>query len=82
MAQNDFPSDLMEAQTAWYRTYWQLAESGPAASTTTDRRRLQELSAQIADHTYWRGPSGTPAARMELKELARRQVERLASLVL
>lgn len=29
MTQHDFPHDLVEAQTAWYRTYWQLAESGP-----------------------------------------------------
>lgn len=76
MSQHDFPLDLVEAQTAWYRTYWQLAESGPTASTTRNRQRLQELSRQIAGHPYWCGPSGTPAARMELKELARHEVGR------
>lgn len=76
MSQHDFPLDLVEAQTAWYRTYWQLADSGQRASTTRNRRRLQELSKQIAGHPYWCGPAGTPAARMELKELARREVGR------
>ncbi|WNF01858.1 hypothetical protein PS467_41225 [Streptomyces luomodiensis] len=76
MAQHDALHDLVEAQTAWYRTYWQLAESGPTASTARSRRRLQELSVHIAGHPYWCGPSGTPAARIELKELARRAVGR------
>lgn len=51
-----------------------LAESGPTASTTRNRRRLHELSRQIAGHPYWCGPLATPAARMELKKLARREV--------
>ncbi|GAA3372560.1 hypothetical protein GCM10017744_104550 [Streptomyces antimycoticus] len=37
---------------------------------------LQELAKQIAGHPYWCGPAGTPAARMELKELARREAGR------
>ncbi|MGD6757312.1 hypothetical protein [Streptomyces sp. BH105] len=66
-----FPADLLEDQTAWYVTYWQLAEAPPAHGTAVRRRRLQELSGRIAAHTYWTTPAGTPAARMALKELAR-----------
>ncbi|MEU8825142.1 hypothetical protein [Streptomyces sp. NPDC048636] len=76
MALNDFPADLLEAQTDWYRAYWQLAHADPAASTAAGRQRLQELSARIAGHPYWQGPAGTPAARMELKDLARREAGR------
>ncbi|MCX5387294.1 hypothetical protein [Streptomyces sp. NBC_00083] len=70
-----FPSDLVEAQTAWYATYWELATAAPAVSTAAHRRRLQELSRRIAGHPYWQTPAGTPAARMALKELARVRVQ-------
>ncbi|NLU69444.1 hypothetical protein [Streptomyces sp. HNM0574] len=72
MERQPFPPDLVEAQIAWYATYWQLASGDPAAGTTQGRRRLRELSVRIAGHPYWRTAGATPAARMELKELARR----------
>lgn len=60
----DFPPDLLRDQTAWYSTYRQLADCSSADSPTEGRRRLLELSARIADHPFWRGSAGTPAARM------------------
>ncbi|WP_256105840.1 hypothetical protein [Streptomyces sp. ODS05-4] len=73
MDAHDFPLDLLEAQTCWYVTYGELADAEPAASPTAARRRLLELSGRIAGHPFWRGPAGTPAARMELKEIAHAQ---------
>jgi hypothetical protein len=74
MDTNAFPRDLLEAQTAWYATYWQLANLASSHGTAEHRRRLHQLSRLIADHPYWQTPAGTPAARMALKELARAQV--------
>ncbi|GGO55447.1 hypothetical protein GCM10012287_46740 [Streptomyces daqingensis] len=74
MDANAFPHDLLEAQTAWYATYWRLANAASDQGTTGHRRRLQQLSRLIADHPYWQTPAGTPAARMALKELARTHV--------
>ncbi|MFC5204382.1 hypothetical protein [Streptomyces kaempferi] len=68
-----FPSDLVQAQTAWYATYRELAHTPATHGTAAHRRRLQELSRFIAAHPYWRSPNGTPAARMALKDLARQQ---------
>ncbi|MFI0763210.1 hypothetical protein OH797_39035 (plasmid) [Streptomyces anulatus] len=65
-----FPDELVEAQTAWYVTYRQLADASSAHGTAGRRRRLQELSRRIAGHPYWQTPAGTPAARMALKEIA------------
>ncbi|MFF1693581.1 hypothetical protein ACFVXC_08155 [Streptomyces sp. NPDC058257] len=70
MDRTDFPSDLMEAQTAWYATYEQLALAA-ADGTAAHRRRLLNLSRLIAAHPYWETAAGTPAARVALKELAR-----------
>ncbi|PRH76808.1 hypothetical protein C6N75_23610 [Streptomyces solincola] len=70
---HDFPPDLLHAQTAWYAAYRRLAVAEPAASPTAARRELLELSGRIAAHPYWAGPAGTPAARMELKEIAHAQ---------
>lgn len=75
MNANTFPQELVEAQTAWYATYWQLANTSPANGTAAHRRRLQELSRRIAGHPYWQTPAGTPAARMALKELARAEAQ-------
>ncbi|WHM41109.1 hypothetical protein [Streptomyces sp. BPTC-684] len=68
-----FPADLIEAQTAWYAAYRQLAtQATRAAGTTTQRRRLQQLSVRLAAHPYWRTQAGrAPSARMALKELVR-----------
>lgn len=71
MDANAFPRDLLEAQTAWYATYWRLANAASSHGTTEHRRRLQQLSRLIADHPYWRTSAGTPEARMALKEIAR-----------
>ncbi|MGA4842090.1 hypothetical protein [Streptomyces sp. G45] len=69
MHRHTFPDDLLEAQTAWYVTYGQLA-TAPSASSASLRRRLLRLSRQIVGHPYWRTPAGTPAARVALKERA------------
>ncbi|MFE2375242.1 hypothetical protein [Streptomyces sp. NPDC059398] len=68
-----FPHDLLRAQADWYATYRQLADrSTQQAGTAAHRRRLQQLSAHIAAHPYWRtAPGGAPAARMALREAAR-----------
>ncbi|MER5757357.1 hypothetical protein [Streptomyces sp. NPDC002088] len=75
MDANTFPSELVEAQSAWYATYRELANTSPAHGTAAHRRRLQELSRHIAGHPYWQSPAGTPAARMALKELARAKAQ-------
>ncbi|MFV0126324.1 hypothetical protein ACLGI4_01125 [Streptomyces sp. HMX112] len=72
----DFPPDLLQAQTSWYVAYQRLADAAPATSPTVGRRELLELSARIAAHPFWSGPGGTPAARMELKQLAQREAGR------
>ncbi|MBC9717715.1 hypothetical protein H9Y04_34805 [Streptomyces sp. TRM66268-LWL] len=67
-----FPDDLLAAQTAWYATYERLVtvqDTGAAAH----RRHLLVLSRRIAAHPFWQTPAGTPAARVELKELGRRR---------
>jgi hypothetical protein len=71
MDEHPFPHDLLEDQTAWYVTYWQLAAAPAAPSTAVQRRRLLELSRRVAGHPYWQTPAGTPAARMLLKDIAR-----------
>ncbi|WP_406423133.1 hypothetical protein OH809_07580 [Streptomyces sp. NBC_00873] len=63
------------AQTAWYATYQELADTSPAHDTATHRRRLQELSRRIAGHPYWQTAAGTPAAWMALKKLARAKAQ-------
>lgn len=63
----------MVAQRDWFAVYEQLAgrEDG-AAQTTVLRRRLQRLSIRVSTHPYWTTlPGRAPAARMELRELAR-----------
>ncbi|MER6438315.1 MULTISPECIES: hypothetical protein [unclassified Streptomyces] len=73
MDASPFPRDLVQAQTAWYATYRELAYTPATHGTAAHRRRLQELSRLIAAHPYWQTPHGTPAARMALKELARQR---------
>uniref|UniRef100_UPI003C79BC3D hypothetical protein n=1 Tax=unclassified Streptomyces TaxID=2593676 RepID=UPI003C79BC3D len=68
-----FPDDLIRAQQAWHATYRQLATPRPR-HTTALRRRLLVLSVRIQWHPFWSTPSGrVPAARAELKRLARHQ---------
>ncbi|MEV6758234.1 hypothetical protein [Streptomyces sp. NPDC051214] len=71
MDEHTFPRDLLEDQTAWYVTYWELAANPSALGTAARRQRLLRLSRLVAGHPYWQSPAGTPAARMALKELAR-----------
>ncbi|MFF2173261.1 hypothetical protein [[Kitasatospora] papulosa] len=68
-----FPDDLIHAQQAWHATYRQLATPRPR-HTTALRRRLLVLSVRIQWHPFWSTPSGrVPAARVELRRMARRQ---------
>ncbi|NGN63374.1 hypothetical protein G5C51_05575 [Streptomyces sp. A7024] len=70
---HSFPEDLVVAQRDWYAVYEELAERDDAAAQTTVlRRRLQRLSIRVSTHPYWTTiPGRAPAARMELRELAR-----------
>ncbi|NGN68444.1 hypothetical protein G5C51_31675 [Streptomyces sp. A7024] len=70
MPQPAYPSELLAAQRDWYATYAHLAAE-PGPQTAALRRRLLQLSRQIAAHPYWRSPAGaSPAARMQLKQAA------------
>lgn len=71
MDRHTFPADLLETQTAWYVTYEHLAAATVDDGAAAYRRRLLRLSRLIAAHPYWQTRAGTPAARVELKELAR-----------
>ena len=70
MTRHSFPEDLVATQTAWYVTYGRLANEHNSGASE-QRRRLLQLSRQIARHRFWQTPAGTPAARVALKELAR-----------
>ncbi|GGU56618.1 hypothetical protein GCM10010211_21880 [Streptomyces albospinus] len=71
MANYDIPERLIQAQTAWYSVYQQLADADNASETTVLRRRLQRLSVQITTDPYWTTiPGRAPAARMALKQMA------------
>ncbi|WP_030186983.1 hypothetical protein [Streptomyces sp. NRRL S-813] len=65
-----FPSDLMQLQADWHRTYEARAAPGRTASTVL-RRRLYWLSVRLWWHPYWTGPGRMPAARTELSRQAR-----------
>ncbi|MFJ8770516.1 hypothetical protein [Streptomyces clavifer] len=68
-----FPDDLVQAQRAWHAAYRDLAAPRPR-HTTALRRRLLVLSVRIQWHPFWSTPGGrVPAARVELRRLARRQ---------
>lgn len=72
MANTAFPSDLVQAQRDWNRTYAQLAEGAPDG--TTLRRRLLRLSVRLLWHPFWETERGrSPAARAELRRHAREQ---------
>lgn len=68
-----FPHDLVQAQHDWNTTYRALTTSGNR-HTTALRRRLLDLSGRIWWHPFWTTvPGNAPAARMELRRLARTQ---------
>ncbi len=66
-----YPHDLLQAQRDWYRTYNALAALPPPAGTTALRRRLLDLSSRIVWHGHWSAQPSPPAARVELRRLAR-----------
>ncbi|MER7321884.1 hypothetical protein ACQV4C_31330 [Streptomyces albidoflavus] len=67
----DFPDDLVQTQAAWNTTYDALAAPRPHDNTTSLRRRLLLLSAQLWWHPYWTTAPSLPAARSELRRLVR-----------
>ncbi|MFF9547982.1 hypothetical protein ACF1B4_30860 [Streptomyces albidoflavus] len=67
----DFPDDLVQTQAAWNTTYDALAAPRPHDNTTSLRRRLLFLSAQLWWHPYWTTAPSLPAARSELRRLVR-----------
>ncbi|MFD9220462.1 hypothetical protein ACFWDI_10725 [Streptomyces sp. NPDC060064] len=71
MARNGFPDDLVQMQRDWIRTYEELAQCSPVASTTALRRRLTLLSCRLAGHPFWTEAGGSPAARVQLRHHAR-----------
>ncbi|MFJ2833153.1 hypothetical protein ACIPC1_37380 [Streptomyces sp. NPDC087263] len=72
MAHTTYPLDLIQAQRDWNRTYAAL-ERRPL-HTAALRRRLQQLSARLASHSFWETRAGrSPGARVGL----RRQVREL-----
>ncbi len=68
----DFPDDLVQTQAAFTATYLALAAPGPR-DTAALRRRLLRLSARLWWHPYWQTAPSAPAARCELRRLARAQ---------
>ncbi|MFG3343463.1 hypothetical protein ACGF1Z_00170 [Streptomyces sp. NPDC048018] len=70
MEYEPFPLDLVRTQKAWSSTYAELA-AVDTGSTTVLRRRLLRLSVDLYWHAFWRTPGAGPAARVELRELAR-----------
>ncbi|WP_406373377.1 hypothetical protein OG788_24300 [Streptomyces sp. NBC_00647] len=78
MDRHRIPDDLLAAQTAWYVTYERLV-SVQHTGAAVHRRHLLALSRRIAAHPFWETPAGTPAARVELKEIGRRLAARDAA---
>ncbi|MGW8634999.1 hypothetical protein [Streptomyces sp. NPDC055793] len=70
MGATDFPNDLMQTQAAWNATCDALAAPRPRDKTAL-RRRLLLLSVRLWWHPYWETVPSAPAARSELRHLAR-----------
>ncbi|MFE7076382.1 hypothetical protein ACFU96_40475 [Streptomyces sp. NPDC057620] len=70
MDANHFPDDLVQTQAAWNTTYQALTAHQPH-DTTALRRRLLLLSVRLWWHPYWQTVPAVPAARSELRHLAR-----------
>ena len=60
----------MQTQHAWNATYEGLA-TPYLRDTTTLRHRLLHLSVRLWWHPYWNTGPSVPAARTELRQLAR-----------
>ncbi|MGW2779574.1 hypothetical protein ACWC4C_45130 [Streptomyces olivaceoviridis] len=65
-----FPDDLVQTQAAWNATYQALA-APHLRDTAALRRRLLLLSVRLWWHPYWETVPSVPAARTELRQLAR-----------
>jgi hypothetical protein len=61
---------LVQTQAAWNATYDALAAPRPR-DTAALRRRLLRLSVRLWWHPYWETAPSVPAARSELRHLAR-----------
>jgi hypothetical protein len=70
MDATDFPDDLVQTQYAFNAAYEALAVSC-ARDTAFLRRRLLRLSVRLWWHPYWTTVPSVPAARTELRRLAR-----------
>ncbi|MFD7713724.1 hypothetical protein ACFV6E_32215 [Streptomyces sp. NPDC059785] len=70
MNATDFPDDLVRTQLAFNAAYDALAASR-RRDTAALRRRLLRLSVRLWWHPYWDTARAVPAARTELRELAR-----------
>ncbi|MFD8006125.1 hypothetical protein [Streptomyces mirabilis] len=70
MDATDFPDDLVQTQAAWNATYSALA-APQHRDTTALRRRLLRLFVRLWWHPYWNTARSVPAARTELRQLAR-----------
>ncbi|WP_405496297.1 hypothetical protein [Streptomyces sp. NBC_00096] len=66
-----FPDDLLALQTAWLCTYEAMAVTPAGMGTSLHRRRLIQLSCDIAAHPFWTMPGRSTAARVELLRQAR-----------
>lgn len=72
MDSTDFPDDLVQRQHAWNAAYEALAVPRPRDTTPRAlRRRLLLLSVRLTWHPYWKSVPSVPAARAELRQLAR-----------
>ncbi|MFG2357493.1 hypothetical protein [Streptomyces sp. NPDC048521] len=68
----DFPDDLVQTQAAFNATYNALA-APHRRDTTALRRHLLRLSVRLWWHPYWETTRPAPAARAELRQMARTQ---------
>lgn len=70
MDSTDFPDDLVQMQHAGNTAYEALAAPRPRDITAL-RRRLLCLSVRLRWHPHWKSVTSVPAARTELRQLAR-----------
>jgi len=62
-----FPDDLLQTQAAFNATY----AASHRRDTIALRRRLLRLSVRLWWHPYWNTAHSVPAARTQLRQLAR-----------
>lgn len=66
----DFPDDLVQTQYAFDATYEALSVPRPRDAAAL-RRRLLQLSVRLWWHPYWKTAPSVPAARTQLRQMAR-----------